>query len=95
MLAQNSARVHAVNVSTANVTMFAGNGTAAYADGVGTAAAFYNPRGCAVAPDGGAVFVSDYVTQVVRKACTLDLTPPTARTTRQLTLAPNPASTES
>ena len=26
-------------------------------------------------------------------ACTLDLTPPTARTSRQLTLAPNPAST--
>ena len=48
------------------VTTLAGSGTAAYADGTGTAASFYNPEGVAVDSSGN-VYVADLVNNRIRK----------------------------
>ena len=42
-----------------NVTTLAGSGSASFADGLGTVAHFYNPRGITVRESTGAVFVAD------------------------------------
>jgi hypothetical protein len=48
------------------VSTLAGNGTFAYADGSGTSARFFNPRGVAVDASGN-VFVADSSNQRIRK----------------------------
>jgi hypothetical protein len=48
------------------VTTLAGNGSGAFADGVGTSASFYHPRGVAVDAF-GAVYVADYSNSRIRK----------------------------
>ena len=48
------------------VTTLAGDG-AGYLDGIGTAARFYRPQGCAVASDGTFVYVADTENHVIRR----------------------------
>ena len=48
------------------VSTLAGSGTAAWADGLGTAASFYFPYGVSV-DSNGAVYVADYGNQRIRK----------------------------
>jgi len=51
------------------VSTYAGSGTAAYADGVGTAASFYYPSGVAVDASGN-VYVADTYNHVIRRITT-------------------------
>jgi sugar lactone lactonase YvrE len=51
------------------VTTFAGNGAQAFADGTGTSASFYFPRGVAVATD-GTVYVADSGNNRIRRITT-------------------------
>ena len=46
-----------VNISTGNVTTFAGSAVAGYADGIGRAAKFNRPMGIAIDPTGTFAFV--------------------------------------
>jgi sugar lactone lactonase YvrE len=48
------------------VSTFAGNGTAGFADGVGTSATFYSPRGIALDTSGN-VYVADTLNTIIRK----------------------------
>jgi sugar lactone lactonase YvrE len=59
-------RVRAVDIASHVVTTVAGNGTAALADGVGSAARFSAPRGVAVDAT-GALYVADCGNNVLRK----------------------------
>ena len=56
--------IRAISVSSATVSTLAGNGSASFADGVGTAAAFNSPSG--VAAYAGNVYVFDRSSNVVR-----------------------------
>jgi len=51
------------------VSTYAGSGTAAYADGIGTAASFYYPSGVAVDASGN-VYVADTYNHVIRRITT-------------------------
>jgi serine/threonine-protein kinase len=51
------------------VSTFAGSGSAAFADGIGTNASFKNPNGVAVATD-GTIYVADYANNRIRKITT-------------------------
>jgi sugar lactone lactonase YvrE len=52
------------------VTTFAGSGAAAYTDGVGTAAAFNQPRGLDFDPVTGNLYIADYTNNVIRQVIT-------------------------
>ena len=52
------------------VSTLAGSGTAAWADGLGTAANFYNPSGVSV-DSNGAVYVADQGNHQIRKVSSL------------------------
>ena len=58
---------HRIRKVTPNgaVTTLAGNGSAAFADGAGSAARFNNPAGVAVSPD-GTIYVADYGNNRIR-----------------------------
>jgi hypothetical protein len=63
---QSNHRIRKIVLSTGQVTTVAGNGTAGFANGIGTLAAFKSPRG--VAFDGsGALYVSDLQNNRIRK----------------------------
>ena len=47
-------------------TRFAGTGSAAWADGLGTSASFYNPTGIDVITN-GMVYVADWLNQRIRR----------------------------
>lgn len=53
-------RVRQVDALTGAVTTLAGSGAAGFQDGPALSAKFYGPRGVAVSPDGGTVYVADY-----------------------------------
>jgi len=53
------------NVQQVTVSAFAGDGTQAYQDGVGTAASFYYPKG--IATDGTNLYVADTQNHAIRK----------------------------
>jgi len=55
----SGARVRRVAAGTFAVSTIAGNGSAGYVDGPGSAACFRAPRGLAVSPDGAVVDVAD------------------------------------
>jgi hypothetical protein len=59
-------RIRQVNVSSGVVTTLAGNGTAAFSDGTGTMASFYEPRGV-VADSSGNLFVADSGNNRIRR----------------------------
>ena len=52
-------RIRQIDLTTNAVSTIAGNGRPTFANGVGTAASFSQPRGCAVHPSGAFLFVSD------------------------------------
>lgn len=58
-------RLRRVNLATADVTTLAGDGTGAFADGVGTDARFFNPTG--ITSDGRALYIADTGNQRIRK----------------------------
>jgi hypothetical protein len=58
-----------VDVCAGVVTTLAGSGSAAWSDGVGTAASFFNPIGIAV-DNNGVVFVADDSNQRIRMIST-------------------------
>ncbi len=62
---RNNHRIRRVTTNGA-VTTLAGSGTAGFADGTGTAAAFNSPEGLAIAPS-GALYVSDTYNCAIRK----------------------------
>lgn len=49
------------------VTTLAGSGIQGYADGTGVNALFGSPRGIAIAPDGGALYVADFTNHAIRE----------------------------
>jgi DNA-binding beta-propeller fold protein YncE len=60
-------RIRLVDPTTGVVTTLAGNGMQqAFADGIGTAASFYWPRGVAVIPSSGVIVVADYNNNCIR-----------------------------
>jgi DNA-binding beta-propeller fold protein YncE len=63
---QGNNRVRLIDVATAAVTTLAGSGSGAFADGTGSAASFYSPRGVAYSADGSTIAVADYNNQRVR-----------------------------
>eukprot|EP00966_Prymnesium_polylepis_P200505 4646154-Prymnesium_polylepis.3 len=60
-------RVRQVVVSTGVTTTLAGSGSASFADGTGASAAFNEPLGVAVSPDGLNVFVADVTNFRIRQ----------------------------
>uniref|UniRef100_A0A0D3JAB5 SMP-30/Gluconolactonase/LRE-like region domain-containing protein n=1 Tax=Emiliania huxleyi (strain CCMP1516) TaxID=280463 RepID=A0A0D3JAB5_EMIH1 len=64
---QGHGKIRRVEVATGAVTTLAGSGTWGSADGVGDAAEFYCPRGIALSPDGGALFVADNGNHKIRR----------------------------
>ena len=68
------------------VTTLAGSGTTDWADGVGTAASFYNPGGVSV-DSNGAVYVADEFSNKIRKLTFPG--PPTPQPTPQPTPMPS------
>ena len=67
----NNHRIRAINLSSGAVWTLGGTGTAAFADGQGTAAAFNSPFAVAApgAVAGGAIFVSDFLTTGCGQYC--------------------------
>ena len=61
-------RIRKIVVSTGVVTTFAGNGTAAFADGTGVAAKFNSPTGIAYSSTAAALYVTDTLNNRVRKS---------------------------
>jgi DNA-binding beta-propeller fold protein YncE len=61
--------IRQIVIATGEVTTFAGstNGDPGFADGTGTAAAFYLPQGIAITPDGTTLYVADYNNNAIRK----------------------------
>jgi DNA-binding beta-propeller fold protein YncE len=59
-------RVRLINVATGAVTTIAGSGSAAFADGIGSAASFNRPYGVAYSPDGSTIAVADLHNHRVR-----------------------------
>lgn len=53
-------RIRQVDALTGAVTTLAGSGASGFLDGPVSSAKFYGPRGVAVSPDGGTVYVADY-----------------------------------
>ncbi len=62
---QTNQRIRKIVIATGTVTTVAGNGSTSFADGIGTAATFYNPTG--IAYDGGNLYVADQGNQRIRK----------------------------
>ena len=60
-------RLRRIDVATAAVTTIAGSTSTTPADGVGTNAKFYQPKGVAATADGSIVFVTDFAGRKVRK----------------------------
>ena len=60
-------KIRRVEVATGAVTTLAGSGEDGGADGVGVAARFCYPRGIAISPDGGALFVADFSNRKIRR----------------------------
>ena len=60
-------RVRRVVVSTGAVTTLAGSGAPGWADGIGTAARFFNPYGLALHPVTGELFCADYGNSRIRR----------------------------
>jgi DNA-binding beta-propeller fold protein YncE len=52
-------RVRLIDVATGAVTTIAGSGSGTFADGTGSAASFYYPKGLAYSPDGSTIAVPD------------------------------------
>ncbi|EOD08788.1 hypothetical protein EMIHUDRAFT_311940 [Emiliania huxleyi CCMP1516] len=63
----NNHKIRRVEVATGAVTTIAGSGEDGDADGVGDAAEFCGPRGLAISPDGGALFVADSENHKIRR----------------------------
>lgn len=61
----NGATIRAYNTSTGEVTTFAGNGTQAYVDGVGTAARIHRPRG--MTSDGTSIYWVEFNQHTIRQ----------------------------
>ncbi|EOD27096.1 hypothetical protein EMIHUDRAFT_353724, partial [Emiliania huxleyi CCMP1516] len=59
--------IRRVEVATGAVTTLAGSGEFCDTDGVGDAAEFCGPRGIAISPDGGALFVADFSNRKIRR----------------------------
>ena len=64
-------RIRAIDPTTGQVTTFAGNGTAGFADGPSATAQFNGPTGVPVAPD-GTIYVADFDNHRIRKITRLD-----------------------
>ncbi|MBK6311560.1 MAG: hypothetical protein IPF42_13655 [Candidatus Microthrix sp.] len=64
-------RIRAIDPTTGQVTTFAGNGTAGFADGPSATAQFNGPTGVTVAPD-GTIYVADFDNHRIRKITRLD-----------------------
>ncbi len=62
----NNNLIRKLVISTGDVTTFAGSGVRTYANGTGTAAAFYNPTGVAVDTTGN-IYVADPGNNLIRK----------------------------
>jgi DNA-binding beta-propeller fold protein YncE len=67
---QGNNRIRSIALPTAAVTTLAGSGSQGSADGIGTAATFFGPKGVAVTPDGMTAIVADMINQRIR---TIDL----------------------
>ena len=63
----NNHEIRRVEVTTGEVTMLAGSGERADADGVGDAAQFNSPAGMAISPGGSALFVTDSGNRKIRR----------------------------
>jgi DNA-binding beta-propeller fold protein YncE len=64
-------RIRQVDVETGNVTKLAGSlagsdAAAGFSDGTGTHAKFNKPEGVAVSPDGGTLYVSEWINNCIR-----------------------------
>jgi len=68
----NNYRIRKIDTPGGATTTLAGSDTSGSADGTGTAASFYFPHGVAVSPDGGTVYVADYINNRIRKIDTSD-----------------------
>lgn len=62
----NNYVIRAIDIASGTVSTFAGSGTAAYLDGIGTAAQFQLPDGLAISPDGTTLYVADYTASRIR-----------------------------
>ena len=58
--------IEAFKPGSYTIAVLAGNGTAGYADGAGTAAEFSYPHGLAISPDGTTLYVADTNNEVIR-----------------------------
>ena len=61
----NGAAIRVLNTTTFEVTTFAGDGTAAYLDGIGTAARVHRPRG--ITSDGASVYWTEFNAHTIRQ----------------------------
>jgi DNA-binding beta-propeller fold protein YncE len=59
-------RIRIIAYPSGDVSTLAGSGNPAFADGKGTAASFYSPRGVAVLPASGAIIVADMLNSRIR-----------------------------
>uniref|UniRef100_A0A0D3J9M3 SMP-30/Gluconolactonase/LRE-like region domain-containing protein n=1 Tax=Emiliania huxleyi (strain CCMP1516) TaxID=280463 RepID=A0A0D3J9M3_EMIH1 len=64
---QGGDKIRRVEVATGAVTTIAGSGEGGDADGEGEAEEFCGPRGLAISPDGGALFVVDQGSHKIRR----------------------------
>jgi sugar lactone lactonase YvrE len=62
-------QIRAVDINSGHVTVLAGSplGSASFADGPGSSAAFHDPRGIAISPDGKFALVADTNNSMIRK----------------------------
>jgi DNA-binding beta-propeller fold protein YncE len=64
---QNNNRIRMIR--DGQVTTVAGSGVKGYADGAALLAQFNAPTGLAVSPNGGAIYVADYLNKCIRMIC--------------------------
>ncbi len=62
----NSA-IRKIVIGTGVVTTLTGSGTAGFADGTGTAAAFNEPWGITISPNGAYLYVTDNGNDIIRE----------------------------